>query len=90
MEKDDKKLTPHSTVDDVFEFLEGAADGAVQVVPISFKEQADDTRLAIFIKGHHETASVIMAELVTTINELFALQEQQEAAENERSAIITS
>lgn len=90
MEKDNENLSPHSSVDEVFEFLEGAGDTAVQVVPVSFKEQEDDTRLAIFIKGERETASVIMAELVTTINELFALQEQQEAADNERSPIITS
>lgn len=83
-------LTPESTINDVFEFLAGAGEGqGVQVVPITFKEQEDDTRLGIFIKGEHETASIIMAELVTTVQNLFELQQQAEATADERSPIIT-
>ena len=75
------KITPTSTITEVFDFLTGAAEpgSAVQVVPITFRETEKDTRLSIFIKGERETASYIMAELVTTIQNLFEQQQQQEA-----------
>lgn len=80
------KLTPESTLRDCFDFFDG--DGNVQVVPFTVKQDADDTQLCIFIKGDHGTASVIMAELMTKVDELFAYS-QQAGATNADSAIIT-
>jgi len=84
-------LTPQSTIEDVFNFLEGAGEegSRVQVVPVTLKQQADDTQLAIFIKGEHRTASVIMAELMTRIDELFDFSQQAAASEDDKPTIIT-
>ena len=83
-------MTPENTLNDFFEFFD-RGENAVQVVPMTIKQQDDDTRLAIFINGNHKEASVIMAELMTRIDELFDLQEQAEATVNESdSRIITS
>lgn len=83
-------MTPENTLNDFFEFFD-RGENAVQVVPMTVKQQDDDTRLAIFITGNHKEASVIMAELMTRIDELFDLQEQAEATVNEPdSRIITS
>ena len=83
-------MTPENTLNDFFEFFD-RGENAVQVVPITVKQQDDDTRLAIFIAGNHKEASVIMAELMIRIDELFDLQEQAEATVNEPdSRIITS
>ncbi len=82
------KLTPENTVNEFFEFFD-RGDNSVQVVPITIKEQSDDTRLAIFIHGAHEPSSVIMAALMACVNELFELQEQSEAEIESESRIIT-
>jgi hypothetical protein len=82
-------ITPETTLSEIFEFLD-RGENAVQVVPMTVKQQSDDTRLAIFIHGEHDAASVIMAELMTRIDELFDLQAQAEAAAVEpKSSIIT-
>lgn len=84
------KLTPENTLREFFEFFD-RGENAVQVVPVTIKQQADDTQLAIFIHGEHAAASVIMAELMTRIDELFDLQTQVEAQAGEQeSRIITS
>lgn len=84
------KLSPESTLRDCFDYFDGVEGeaGAVQVVPITIKQEADDTQLCIFIKGDHSTASVIMAELMTKIEELFAYSQQANAS-NAKSPIIT-
>ena len=85
-----EKLTPEATVRDTFEFFSASENGGVQVAPVTYQQAPDDTRLAIFIRGEHEAASVIMAELMTRLNELADLQQQAEAArEQESSGIIT-
>jgi len=82
-------LTPENTVNEFFEFFE-RGENAVQVVPVTIKQQEDDTRLAIFVRGNHEAASVIFAELMTRVDELFDMQAQVEASrESESSPIIT-
>jgi len=81
-------MTPENTLNEFYEFFD-RGENAVQVVPITVKQQEDDTRLAIFIHGEHEAASVIMAELMTKIDELFDMQAQAEAVSDEKSRIIT-
>ena len=83
-----KKLTPEATIADAFDFFTAAQQGGVQVVPVTIKQQEDDTQLAIFISGEHQMASVIMAELMTKIDELFDYSQQSEAS-NAKPAIIT-
>lgn len=85
-----EKLTPENTVAEFFGFFD-RGENAVQVIPITVKQQEDDTQLAIFIKGEHEAASVIMASLMMRIDELFELQAQAEAEASEsKPSIITS
>ena len=84
------KLTPESTINEVFEFFDMEGAG-LRVIPITIKQQADDTRLAIFLKGEHEITSVMMAELMTRIDELHDLAAQGDAtpkAEDEQPTII--
>lgn len=81
-------MTPENTLNEFFEFFD-REDNAVQVVPVTVKQQEDDTRLAIFIHGEHEAASVIMSELMIRIDELFDLQAQAEASVESESRIIT-
>ena len=69
-------MTPENTLNEFFEFFD-RGDNAVQVVPLTVKQQEDDTRLAIFVHGEHEAASVIMAELMTRIDELFAYKHRR-------------
>lgn len=82
-------LTENSTIKEVFDFLSGAAEegAAAQVTPITFKQDEEDTRLGLFIKGTEMTASMIFAVAVDAIEQLYARQ-QQEQAEDE-SPIIT-
>ncbi len=84
------KLSPESTLRDCFDYFDGVEGelGAVQVVPVTIKQQSDDTQLCIFIKGDHATASVIMAELMTKVDELFAYSKQADAIDV-KSPIIT-
>ena len=81
-------MTPENTLNEFFEFFD-RGENAVQVVPITVKQQQDDTRLAIFIHGKHEESSVIMAELMTRIDELFDLQAQAEATVEPETRIVT-
>lgn len=81
-------LSPESTIREVFEFFDAGQEGA-QVVPVTVKQQQDDTQLCIFIKGEHTMASTIMAELMTKVEELFDLSQQSEAVADDKSAIIT-
>ena len=83
------KLTPENTLNEFFEFFD-RGENAVQVVPMTIKQQQDDTRLAIFIHGEHVEASTIMAVLMTAIDELDAVQAQAEATRESESRIITS
>ena len=84
-------LSPESTINEVFEFFDMDGCG-LRVIPLTIKQQDDDTRLAIFLKGDHELTSVMMAELMTRIDELHDLAAQGAAtpkAEDEQSPIIT-
>lgn len=81
-------LTPENTVNEFFEFFK-RGDAEVQVVPITIKEQEDDTRLLLLVKGSHEGASTIFAEVMLRVGELFDLQRQAEAAVEPESRIIT-
>jgi len=82
------QMTPENTVNEFFEFFD-RENNAVQVVPVTIKQQEDDTRLVIFIHGEHEPASVIMAALMSKIDELFDMQAQVEASREPKSRIVT-
>ena len=81
-------LSPESSVNDVFDFID-AGDG-LRVIPLTVKQQEDDTRLAIFIKGEHGIASMMMAELMLRIEEMHDLAEQGQATKDAAPTIITA
>ena len=82
-------LNPEQSVNEFFEYFE-RGENAVQVVPITIKQQSDDTRLMLMVRGEHEAASVIFAEVMSRVDELSALQAQAEAENEHKSGIITS
>jgi hypothetical protein len=85
-----EKLTPEATVRETFEFFNASEGGGLQVAPVTYQQAPDDTRLAIYIRGDHEMASIVMAELMSRINDLMDLAQQKEASsEPENSRILT-
>jgi hypothetical protein len=69
-------------ISQVFEFIDLSA-GAVQVMPVTVAQAPDDTRLALFIRGEHDTASIIFAKLMGEIQDLFDMQQQADADDNQ-------
>lgn len=90
IEEESMKLTPENTLTEFFEYFD-RGENAVQVVPITIKQQDDDSRMVILVRGKHDMASVIFAELMTRVDELFDMQAQMEAQqrESEPSIILT-
>lgn len=77
MNKKVTKLTQNSSISRIFNDLK-IPDTGINVRPITLQQDADDTRMMILIRGEHATASFIMAELMSKIQELFDLQAQAE------------
>jgi len=86
-ESNQPSINRHSTITEVFNFIE-CPEGGVQVVPVTVHQSESDTRLAIFIKGEHEMASIIMARLMEQINDLFDIAEQRAANPPAKSTLI--
>jgi len=71
-------LDPSSTLTEVFNFMD-TPEGGAQVVPVTVHEDPKDTRIAIFIRGEHEMAATIYTRIMTVVDDLFDLAEQQAA-----------
>lgn len=72
-------LSPDSTLKEVFDFIYDA-DIDVQVMPVTLTKNTDENaRMMILIQGKQNTAAVIMANLMTYIQEMHDLAEQKEA-----------
>jgi hypothetical protein len=72
-------LTQDSTIAELFEALH-KPDGGANVRPITLQETDDDTRMVVIIRGSHEVASFVMAEVMSHVQDLFDAQEQAEAS----------
>ena len=82
-EKEEKNdLTPDSTLKAVFDEI--AADEGVRVVAVTISQEPKDTRMMILIQGEHDTASVIMANLMTLVNDLEDTEKQREQDDKPR------
>ena len=78
-DKEEKnELTQDSSINEIFAELKIPESG-INVRPVTLQQDAGDTRMLIMIRGEHATASFIMAEVMSKIQELFDLQEQAEA-----------
>lgn len=86
MKDKEKSLPADPKLSELFDYF--AVQGGVQVVPMTLSEAPDDTRLLLCIRGHHETASLIFAELWSRIEELSAIEKQHAA--NDGPRIVTS
>lgn len=75
-------LTPDSTLDEVFNFIK--IDKGVRVHAVTLKQEKKDSRMMILIQGEHDTASVIMANLMTLVNDLEDTEKQREQDDKPR------
>jgi hypothetical protein len=79
IEEEKPGLTMESSLNDLFKALMLPEAGA-NVRPITLQESDDDTRMIIIIRGEHQTASFVMAEVMSHVQDLFDQQEQAEAS----------
>ncbi len=86
-EKTKGQLTPNSTITEMFNHVE-IPDGMFNVLPITVSQDENDTRLAILIRGPNRDASIIMAKLMTEVDNLFDLLEQGQAQAEENKFVI--
>ena len=80
-------LPSNPTMDELFTYFD-LDEAPVRVAPITIKEDPEDTRLLMLVRGEQGTASFIFAELYNRIVELSQLEQQQEANRG-GSGIIT-
>lgn len=73
-------LTPDSTLKEVFDFVHDD-EHDVRVLPVTLTKKNDKiARMMILITGKTETANHIMANLMTTVQEMYDLAEQHAAS----------
>ena len=76
---EEKTLTQQSSLEEVFDYIRNP-EQHVQVLPVTLnKPDEDEARMMILIQGAPETANVLMANLMTHIQEMYDLAEQQAA-----------
>lgn len=72
-------LTPDSSLKEVFDFIYDP-EIDVQVMPVTLSKNDDENaRMMVLIQGKQQTATVIMANLMTYIQEMHDLAEQKAA-----------
>ena len=79
-------LTPESTLDELFEHIR--VDEGMNVIPITLKQDPKDTRLMIVIQGNANMAGVMFAQLITAIQDMSDLVEQQEIKDDESRIVL--
>lgn len=73
-------LSAKSTLQEVFDFIR-TDDHDVQVLPVTLSKPDDEwARMMIIIQGKPNTANHIMANLMTSVQEMFELAEQHAAS----------
>ncbi len=82
----DSGLSPDSTLKEVFDFIK--VPSGVRVHAVTLEQDPKDTRMMLLIQGEHETASVIMANLMTLVNDLRDTEDQRE--QDDKSRIVLS
>ncbi len=81
-------LSQNSSLREVFEFVD-LPEGQMNIMPITVKQDEEDTRLAIFIRGPHDEASMVMAKLIGDVQDLFDKVEQKAATEEDKKFVLT-
>ena len=81
-------LTPDASLKEVFDEI--AVDEGVRVVAVTIQQEPKDTRMMILVQGEHDTASVIMANLMTLVNELEDTEKQREQDDKPRIVLPRS
>jgi len=80
MSEKNQELSKESSIDELFNALV-LPEAGCNVRPITLQQDEKDTRMMLLIRGEHGTASYIMAEVMTRVQDLFDLQEQDTAGE---------
>lgn len=70
-------ITPDSSLRELFDELRPPE--GMRVVPVSLPANEGEANLAILITGKDEDSHVLMANLMSYVNELFAVAEQRTA-----------
>ncbi len=83
-EKFDNGLSQESTLKEMFDYIK--VDKGVNVMPVTLGQDDKDTRMMILIQGEHETASVIMAQIMTLVNDMFDTEKQR--VEDDKPRIV--
>ena len=73
-----KPLPADPLVSELFQYFDMEGAG-VRVAPVTIQEDPQDTRLLFLVRGEHTTASLIFAALYERLEELSAVEQQQEA-----------
>jgi len=82
-------LSKTSTIQELFDYIQND-DHDVQVIPVTISKPSDEVaRLMIVIQGAPNTANHIMANLMTSVQDMHDLAEQKES-EDPKPAIVGS
>lgn len=79
-------LTPDSTLNEVFEHIR--VEGDLRVIPVTLKQDAKDTRQMILLQGDHEMVSIMMAQLMTTVQDMSDTAAQQGKKDDESRIVL--
>lgn len=79
-------LDRNSTIDEVFNHI-AVTEGA-NVIPVTVKQKPHDTRIMVLIQGQHDIASVIMAEIMTLLQDMSDTVKQQEQNDGGPSIVL--
>ena len=85
-EEKESGLTSDSTLKEVFDFIK--VPTGVTVKAVTLEQDPKDTRMMLLIQGEHNTASVIMANLMTLINDLKDSEKQQEQEDDKPRIVL--
>jgi hypothetical protein len=83
-EHEELSLEEIKHIDQIFEFFDIEDGQGARVAPVTYSQAPTDTRLAIFIRGEHQLASIIMAELMSKLQDLSDIDKQTRQAEEKR------
>jgi len=86
MTKEKSGLTKDSTLKELFDFI--AVPEGANVMPITLSQKKDDTRLMILVQGEHKIASVIMAQLMTVLQDMSDTVAQAEQEDDKPRIVL--
>ena len=74
--EEEKVLSEDPTLSELFEFIRDP-EADVRVLPVTVKQTDNEAQLFIAIQGTPMTANTIMAQLMTLVQDMYDMAEQQ-------------